>query len=306
MITEEMLNQNEGLKGLTPEQKTAIITLSRNDENAVIGARFGEVYRQMDETISKSLGIPRNGDEKTYLYLERAATEYAKKFPGIDTLKQQIETLKSEKSALETKIASGSGSEAIKEQLENTKRELQATKDQFSALKTEKEGLEAKHAKDLLGLRIDAEMSKAREGLKFRAGLNEATIGTIVDSAIAKVKGFNPRFDTVNNVDALHFYDANGVIMNNPDNNLNPYTAKDLLMRELKTFDILDTAQRTGAGGGQTPPSFVSSLGATQEEAVANIEKQLSDKGLVKGTPEYTDELFKLYEENNVNSLPLQ
>ena len=308
MITKEMLEGNAGLKGLTPEQIETIVTLSRNDENSVIGARFGEVYRQMDDTIAKSLGIARNGDEKTYLYLERAAKEYANKYQGFDTLKAQVETLKGEKAALEAKMANGEGSSVLKEQLDSVKKELQTTKEQFSTLKNEKDQLEANHAKEMLGLRIDAEMSHAREGLKFRSGMSDAAIGNLVDSAINKVKALNPKYVEENGKQVLRFYDANGVIMNNPDNNLNPFTAKELLMRELNAFDILDKSNRNGTGGGSfiPTPSPSHGYGATQEEAVANIEKELSAKGLVKGTPEYQEEMFRLYDENKVDSLPLQ
>ena len=66
---------NEALAGLTDEQITAIETLSRNDEDVVIGARFGEVYRQMDSTNVKATGLKRNGDEKTYNYLASEAKQ---------------------------------------------------------------------------------------------------------------------------------------------------------------------------------------------------------------------------------------
>ena len=77
-LVRDTILANEVLAGLTDEQITAIETLSRNDEDVVIGARFGEVYRQMDSTIEKATGIKRNGDEKTYNYLERAAKENRK------------------------------------------------------------------------------------------------------------------------------------------------------------------------------------------------------------------------------------
>ena len=44
MLTKETLIANEALAGLTDEQITAITTLSQNDENTVIGQKFGEVY----------------------------------------------------------------------------------------------------------------------------------------------------------------------------------------------------------------------------------------------------------------------
>lgn len=308
MITLEMLNGNEGLKGLTPDQKEAIVTLSRNDENAVIGERFGEVYRQMDETIVNALGIPRNGDEKTYLYLQRAANEFKGKYADYDGLKGQIDSLKNEKAALEAKIESGAGDSSLKEQYENVKKELQATKEQFNTLKGEKDALEAQHKQQLMGLRIDAEMAKAKDGLKFRSGMSEAAIQSLVDAAVVKVKGYSPKFETDNNgKENLRFYDSNGVIMNNPDNNLNPFTPKELLLRELKPYDIIDNAARGGAGGNQTPPSRATGFsGSTREQAVAEIEKELATKGFVKGTEAYENEMFRLYEENNIDSLPLQ
>ena len=72
MITNEMLSGDAVLNTLTDEQKTAIVAMSKNDEEVVIGNRFREVYNQLDATIARETGIARNGDEKTYLYLERA------------------------------------------------------------------------------------------------------------------------------------------------------------------------------------------------------------------------------------------
>ena len=42
-LARETIVANEVLAGLTDEQITAIETLSRNDEDVVIGTRFGEV-----------------------------------------------------------------------------------------------------------------------------------------------------------------------------------------------------------------------------------------------------------------------
>ena len=93
MLTKETLIANEALKGLTEEQLTAITTLSENDENTVIGQKFGEVYRQMDSTIEKATGIKRDGDEKTYVYLGRATKAFAEKFADYESLKTKIESV---------------------------------------------------------------------------------------------------------------------------------------------------------------------------------------------------------------------
>ena len=84
MITQEMLSADAALNGLTDEQKNAIVTISKNDEDVVIGKRFSEVYNQLDATIAKETGIARNGDEKTYNYLERAARALATKANSVD------------------------------------------------------------------------------------------------------------------------------------------------------------------------------------------------------------------------------
>ena len=64
MLTAELINGN--ITGLSEEQVSAIVELSRNDENQVIGQRIGEIYRELDNTIAASTGIAREGAEKTY------------------------------------------------------------------------------------------------------------------------------------------------------------------------------------------------------------------------------------------------
>ena len=107
MLTTELLKQQSELQGLTDEQMTAIATLSQNDEDAVIGKRFGEVYRQLDDIIQKSTGVQRNGDEKTYLYLERAAKELSGKAEQAGEYAKQLADMQKEKSRLEKVIADG-------------------------------------------------------------------------------------------------------------------------------------------------------------------------------------------------------
>lgn len=309
MLTEEMLTTQSGLEGLTTEQRQIIATLSRNDENAVIGARFGEVYRQMDETIKEATGIDRDGAEKTYNYLRRAANAFAAKYSDYDNIKSQVAKLTSEKAALEDKIAKGSTDAEVKAQLDAVKLELQTTKNQYNELKAEKDRAEVEHAANLLEFRVDAEMSRAKEGLKFKAGLNDAVIDTLLNQAITKVKANSHKFEGEAGKEVLHFFDANGVIMNNPDNKLNPYTAKELLVKELKTLDILDASPRRGAGGkGDVDRTGVSTYinAATQVEAMDAISKELMSRGFVKGTPKYESEVKKIWEENKISSLPLQ
>lgn len=307
MLTVEMLNAQQGLAGLTDEQKQTIATLSQNDENTVIGTRIGEIYREMDSTIKEATGIERDGAEKTYVYLKRATTAFADKFKDYDTLKGQITTLTAEKASLEEKIRNGAADQELKTQLENVRKELQTTKDQFNTLKASADKAKLDHEAALLGLRIDAEMSRAKEGLKFKAGLNQAALDMLVGQAVAKVKGYSPKFEGEAGKEILRFYDANGVIMNNPENKLNPYTAQELLVKELGALDILDKGKTAGAGGTGNPPTGGSTITAsTQVEAMEAISKDLIARGFVKGTSKYEAEVKKMWEENKISSLPLQ
>ena len=104
MLTKETIVANEALKDLSEEQISAIATLSENDEATVIGQKFGEVYRQMDSTIEKATGVKRNGDEKTYVYLERATKAFADKFSDYEGLKTKI-------ADLEKQVANGGDAE---------------------------------------------------------------------------------------------------------------------------------------------------------------------------------------------------
>ena len=136
MITQEMLAADAALSGLTEEQQQAILTLSRNDEEVVIGNRFREVYNQLDATIAKATGVARNGDEKTYLYLERAANILAEKANSVDALNGQIAALTKERDTLQKAVEKGGDAE-LKRQLQQANADLASVREQYNTLKGE-------------------------------------------------------------------------------------------------------------------------------------------------------------------------
>lgn len=299
MLKREVLIANESLKDLSEEQIKAIETLSENDENAVIGTRFGEVYRQMDATIEASTGIKRNGDEKTYLYLDRATKEFASKYGDYEELKSKV-------SDLEAQVAKG-GDEALKAQLEGMRKELNATKETYNALKIERDNEKANYEKSLNDYKIDNEIARAREAIKLKGGFSDAVIATLVERAVANVKAKNPSFEVRDGGERLIFHDENGAPLNNGENQLNPFTAKELLIREFESMDILDKAPTKGAGGKQTTSvSGGTHLGATtREEANEIITKALFDKGIAKTDLRFQDEYDALWRDNKIDELPL-
>lgn len=300
MLTAEVLKANEGLKDLSDEQIQTIATLSENDENTVIGQKLGEVYRQMDATIEKATGIKRDGDEKTYNYLERATKEFAGKFSDYDALKTKV-------ADLEEKVAKG-GDAAIKEQLEQAKAELASVKEQFNATKAALDKANADHASELLGMRVDAEINKAKEGFTFKQGFSEAVMNTLIGQAIANVKAKHPTFEESNGTTVLVFKDEKGVTLNNPENKLNPFTAKELLQKEFEAMDILEKKSAKGAGSHGSGTSSQTTLAGvtTQVQANETITKMLAEKGIAKTSLAFDAEFQKLWEDNKCSELPLQ
>ena len=309
MITADILKANEHLAKLTDEQISSIVTLSTNDVNAEIGKKIGELYRQLDTTIDTSTGIARNGDEKTYNYLERAIKELKGGMPNADEMKGKIKTLTEEKTRLEALISEGSKDTETAKLLNQAKAELNSTKDLYIGLQTKFDEQAKTHKTELFGLRVENELTNALNGLKFKAEIPANVTKTFVNAAISKVKGLNPDYiDDVNGGKRLVFRDSNGVAISNPTN-LAPYTAAELLGNELKDIIAIKGAKGTGTqvdGGGSNNDTVTIGNARTQQEAMTIISKSLCAQGLTAGSKEYQTKLDAAWAENKVKSLPVK
>ena len=309
MITADILKANEHLAKLTDEQISSIVTLSTNDVNAEIGKKIGELYRQLDTTIDTSTGIARNGDEKTYNYLERAIKELKGGMPNVDDMKGKIKTLTEEKTRLEALISEGSKDTETAKLLNQAKAELKSTKDLYIGLQTKLDEQAKTHKTELFGLRVENELTNALNGLKFKAEIPANVTKTFVNAAISKVKGLNPDYvDDVNGGKRLVFRDSNGVAISNPTN-LAPYTAAELIGNELKDIIAIKGAKGTGTqvdGGGSNNDTVTIGNARTQQEAMTIISKSLCAQGLTAGSKEFQTKLDAAWAENKVKSLPVK
>lgn len=314
MITKEMIAADAALNGLTEEQQNALITMSKNDEEQVIGNRFREVYNQLDATIAKATGVARNGDEKTYLYLERAANILAEKANSVDELNTKITELTKERDNLQKAVEKGGDAE-LKRQLAQATTDLNAVRQQYDTLKGDYDKMKDGHAAELMGIRIENVLTGAKAGLKFKAEFPQAAVDTLLSQAVATVKGMSPEFiDDGKGGQRLVFKGQGGEIVRNPENHLEPYTAEELLKKELRTMGILDEGrQQTGGGtqppqtqqGGSSVPVDVSQA-RTQHEADDIIHNQLNAQGLVRGSKAYQEAYSQAWKDNNVSKLPTQ
>ena len=100
--------------------------------------------------------------------------------------------------------------------------------------------------------------------------------------------------------------------MRNAENSLLPYTAGELVTRELKAMGVLDEG-RQQPGGGTTPKVVhtdngivVDVTGAqTRTQATEMITQALLKQGLTNGSKEFQDAMTKAWEDNNVSALPM-
>lgn len=315
MITVEMLQQQEALNGLTDAQREAIALLSRNDEETVIGTRFREVYNRLDATIEKETGVKRNGDEKTYNYLERAARELATRANSVDGLNTKIHELTAERDRLKKAVEDGAADEKLKKDLAQAQRDLESVRTQYNTLKADYDTQKQNHAQEMINFRIDNEIAGAKGGIKFKAELPETATNVLMEQAIAKIKGLKHEFiDDGKGGQRLVFKDANDAIMRNAEKQLEPYTIGELLERELKTMGVLDEGRRATGGGTEAPRFTRTENGIvidlagvrSQTEAQELIAQTLMKQGITNGSKEFQEAMNKAWKDNNIQSLPIK
>lgn len=312
MLTIDLLNANAALASLNDEQKQTIVTLSQNDENAVIAAKTGEIYGNLDTDILSTSGIGKNGTEKTYEYAKRVILDLKGRAEKADALQTQNRSLTQKNAALEKSIAEGNGNEQLNKELKQAKADLANVTNQFVELQKQKEEMSAKYERDIKGMQIDAAMQSAIASVKFKPELPEAATKVLMQQAIDKLKSMNPDFeDDGNGGKVIMFHDETGAVMRNIATNLNPYTAAELLNRELEQMGVLDKGRQAAGGGTQTPTATtgngngVSIEGAkTRTEAYDAITSVLMSQGLQPGSKEFGDAMTQAWKDNNISSLP--
>ena len=310
-----MLNQSESLKGLTDAQKLAITTLSSNDEATVIGTKIGALHGQYDADIFSISGISKADGEKTYDYLKRVLGDYKTKLDGTKTLSAQLEAQKKKVTELETKLASGGSDEAVKQQLKDARHQVTQLQTQLTTKTEELDRAKKDYEKKEKDLQVGFAFTNATAGIKFKADVSEPVRKILLAAAKDEIlaKGTPDFIDDGNGGKKLVLRDAAGNTLNNPKNNLNPYTIEELVM-ETSLKDVIDTG-RQQPGGGTVPPvkpnggdgtTLDLSGVKTQLEADAQIEKYLVSTGLTRDNAEFGNKVLEIRNENNVSELPIR
>lgn len=317
MLTVEMLRQSASLMGLTDAQFNAIAEMSRNDENTVIGTKIGALHGQYDTDVLSITGIKKNDGEKSYDYVKRILNDYKSQLTSTATIQAQLTNAQSEVQKLKDKLASGAGDEALKQQLKDAKNQVSQLQNQLTAKETEFATTKAELENQVKNVHVDYAFNAAVSGLKFKAGISESLQKILLSAAKAEVlsKGTPDFVDDGKGGKTLVFRDQAGNVLNNPTNNLNPFTVNELLM-QTSIKDAIDMGKQQPGGG--TVPPVVSPTGGSgssvldltgiknQLDADKAIEAHLLAQGITRDSNAFAEQSLQLRTENNVSQLPIR
>lgn len=312
MLTNDLLNANSATSGLSDEQKAAIVEMSKNDENEVIGQKIGEIYRNLDADVLAASGVAKDGAEKTYDYAKRVIGGLKERAEAADGNAAKIATLEREKARLQKTIEDGGQDAEVKKELSKAKADLANVTKEYTDLKTRFDKSESDHAAALLEVKVAGEFAGISPN--FKKDLPEAVKGVLLNQAIATVKAKKPEFiDDGKGGKVLAFMKEDGTVLRNPDANLAPYTARDLVMKELKGMGVLEEGrQQTGTGSreetrGNSDGTVDISGAKSQVEADEIIKAALMSRGMTVGSLKYQQEFDKIRSEKaaEFKALPL-
>lgn len=315
MLTIEMLRQSSALAGLTDAQFTAIAEMSKNDENTVIGTKIGALHGQYDTDILGITGIKKKDGEKSYDYAKRVLGEYKTKAESVKTIQAELISAKAEVVDLQAKLEKNSGDETLRQQLKDAKTQVTQLQTQLQTKETEFNSKKAEYETAIKNTHVDYAFQAATTGLKFKSGITEPIQKTLLNAAKAEVlaKGTPDFVYDGQGGKKLVIRGADGNVLNNPKNNLNPYTLQELVM-ETSLKDVIDTGRQQqgggtggfGSGSGGTGGTLDLSGIKNQVEADKAIEAHLLASGLTRDSQEFADQSLQLRTENNVANLPIK
>lgn len=312
MLTTELLDANSATSALTAEQKTAIVEMSKNDENEVIGKRIGEIYRDLDADILSASGVAKDGAEKTYDYAKRVIGGMKEKAESSDTNAARVASLEKENARLQKTIEEGGQDSEVKKELGKAKADLANVTKEFTELKAKYDKSESDHAAELLAVKMDAEFAGIAP--TWKKDLPEGVKSVVLSQAVASVKGMSPEYIDDGKGGKVLAFMKDGAVMRNPEKNLAPYTASDLVISQLKTMGVLEEGRKqTGTGSHEETHAgqdgTIDLSGAkTQVEADALIKAGLLARGMTVGSMSYQREFDKIRTEKYefIKSLKLQ
>lgn len=313
-----MIKAVPALKDLADDQLAALVTLSQNDENAVIAAKVKEIHDQYDLDIKLITGKEKPGGMKTYDHMKTVLADLkkaAEKNGG--ALQEQIDTLTRERDDLKAKIKEGATDGALKDELEKLKGQIADKEGMIKTLQGSLKNTAEEWQKKLdeaqgqvVALQLDYEFERGLSGVKFKdeALIPKEVRDTFIQHAKEKIRSkYKPDFMEKEGTKVMVLRDATGMIVTNPANLQNPFSPGEMLLTEIAT--IVDAGKKqqgagTVPGNGKTGASTFTGTFRNKVEATEALREHLFERGLRAGSEEFQEAFNKEWTERKLSDLP--
>lgn len=324
MLTTEILKANAELKDLTAPQLVLIETLSKNDENAIIGQKTKAIHDQYDLDIKTLTGKEKPDNVKSYEHMKTVIDGYMKTANESGTVQSslngKITTLKAEKADLLKQIGDGNGNEALRGQIVTLTQSITDKNAELSTVKStfekEKGDFELKlkqQGSESLRYQVDHSIGQylIDEKVQFiESPLLKETLTNRKDLFLSRLKPERKK-DEITGKEMIIYRDDKGEVLINQSNAFKPYTAGELYMENVK--DLLKAGRKQGgggtggSGGGGTPTNL--DLSGIDNQVQADeliIQYILTNEGLTKRDQGFTARHQEIRKENKVEALKIK
>jgi hypothetical protein len=308
MLTADLIKANAVLATIPDEQINALVQLSKNDEESVIGTRVGELHGMYDRDIKEALGLDKPAGVKTYAWLKDTILPMVK--VGTESA-VKIKAANDKVLALEKSIAENTGDKDLAQKLKDAQDKLIAATELHAKEKGEYTTKYAAKEKEVTTYRLDQAFNTATSDVKW---IDEKVLNKSVRNAIIKqaketvLAKYTPEFDNEGNV---ILRDSNGTIQLNKSNGLKPYTIAEFVLADEAVKGLIQGVKKKGTGdpaddGDPDPAGTTIDMTEvkSQVQATIAIEKLLMKQALVRGTPEFVEARNKLWAELKIADLP--
>jgi FtsZ-binding cell division protein ZapB len=258
------------------EHKTYLENFKKSEVEPGIKTATSEIHKRYDDDLFELFGERKETTEKTYDFLKRKFSDLNEKAKGTEPLQTKIKEL-------EEALKNDKGNEHLKN-------ELQQVRDQYKQEKETWDNREKELLSNLDQHKLETELDKAMVGLKFNDDLPEDLRETFIN----KVK--NDLSKSARIVEGkMIFVDDQDKTLVNKDNAFNPFTAKEMMEKNLES--ILD--KKKEQPGLKKPQKKivdgkeVLDLPNPNAKSRPEVTQYLKEAGISQRNPEY----MKLYKE---------
>lgn len=307
--------------GVTDDAVAAkLATLSKNDEDVVVGAATKRVKDDFDKDIEEVSGVKKPDNTQTHVFLKSTLTDLktkAEKGGDSKELKTQVEKLTAEKTALEKQVKEGATDPALNTQIEKLEKDVRLKNDEIQSLKTtgektlkDKEAELAKVQEETKTLRVLGSFDswERDNAVKFKGSIEESIRKEIVknrrNALLAEIK-----VDVIDGKTIV--VDDEGNPVRNPNDNNNPFTPGSFY--GTKIADLIDPGKKVKGGGtkvkaGGGSSASVDLSGATSQQQANKriVEYLLKEEGIPKTSREFAVRQTEIATEANISELPMR